>query len=83
MATAANTYSRAVNVLKPSKARMAAIHAEAKELNLMAKGAVVALIAKGHDVKTLYSVSCEERYEGESKLAKEIRVVLLGLVRRG
>lgn len=80
MATAAATYSRAVKTLKPNAAKMAAIHAEAKELSLKAKGVVVALLAKGHDIETIYRTAYANR--DMSEMHKAVSVEALGLYRK-
>jgi uncharacterized protein with GYD domain len=80
MATAANTYSRAVKALKPNAARMAAIRAEQKEMSLKAKGIVVALLAKGHDIATIYQTARENR--DMSEMHKAVSVEALGLLRK-
>lgn len=75
-------YSKAVATLKPNKARMLAIHAAGSELHAKAKESVTALLCDGKSAKDLYRVACDSRNENESALDKEIRVILLGLVRK-
>jgi hypothetical protein len=77
---AAKTYAKAVKTLNPNAARMAAIRAEQKALTLQAKGIVAALIAKGHDIATIYQTARENR--DMSEMHKEVCIVALGLVRK-
>lgn len=80
----AKTYRRAVAVLKPSRAAMKARFAEAEARTDAAKKIVAEMLATtGKNAETLYREACAARTEFDSKLTKEIRVVLLGLYRRG
>lgn len=78
------TYTKAVNTLKPNTARMAAIHEAGRNLNTVAKAEVAKLIdASGMTGGELYKISCANKNENETALNKEIRIVLLGLARKG
>lgn len=76
-------YRKAVTTLRPNTARMAAIQAESLALRRAAEKQVAATIAaSGKDCRELYMEACAARHDGESALDKEIRIVLLGMVRK-
>lgn len=63
---------------------MAAIREEGKKLNMIAKAVVAKLMdASGMTGGELYKISCANKNENETSLNKEIRIVLLGLARKG
>ncbi|AGR48007.1 hypothetical protein PHIM7_288 [Sinorhizobium phage phiM7] len=78
----ARVYRNAVIVLKPSKARMARVMAEGAALHAQAKKIVAEQLATGRTARELYDAACAVRTRFDSKLEREIRVTLLGLVRR-
>lgn len=80
----AKTYRRAVAVLKPSKAVMKARFAEAEARTIEAKKIVADMLATtGKTAEELYREECAKRTEFETKLERDVRVILLGMVRRG
>lgn len=80
----ATTYKQAVNVLKPNRARMAAIHAEHRAIIDAATSVVeTRMAATGKTGTELYREACANRKENETELDKAVRVVLLGMARKG
>ena len=76
-------YRDAVKTLKPNKARMGALHAASAALHNEAVEAVKAhMKATGCSATELYRKACANRRDDETALAKEVRVVLLGLARK-
>lgn len=83
--TAARSYARAVNVLRPSKAEMDRRNAPYRAT--VEEARKIAMETVADTSKTFmehYQESCETRNnETDSDLVKAVRVCLLGLARRG
>lgn len=81
--TGGKSYRQAVATLRPDPARMAAIQAQSDALRREAEKQIAAIMAAtGKDYRELYREACGARNDGESMLDKEIRVALLGMVRK-
>lgn len=76
-------YRKAVNVLKPNKAKMEAIHKERQWIRAQAlELADHRLKLSGKTATELYREACAARRDDESSIEKEIRVILLGMARK-
>jgi len=81
--TLEKSYRRSVNVLRPNKARMAAIHAEYSLIHSEAVFTANAMLSLGNKTaRELYEAACAIRSDNETELAEVIRVVLMGLARK-
>lgn len=76
-----NLYKNVINFLKPRTKNLQKVHEENKKINMTAKIAVNKILATGIDPIDAYMQSCEMRSNNENSIDKEIRVVLLNVVK--